>query len=461
VPFSQNSIITAIVPAILDEITAPAEPAIEPARLTPAAARLEFPRKLEFLFEPHWCKVLYGGRGGVKSWSIAQALLILGQRKTLRVLCCREQMNSIAESVHHLLEKQIERLGMGVDVLGPAEGYRVEKNHIYGPNGTEFAFTGLRDAVNIKSYEDFDIFWVEEAANVRKRSWDILLPTLRKEGAEIWISFNPELAEDESYIRFVLNPPPGAIVVKTSWRDNKWLTEELRRQKDHSEKTDPDGFLQIWEGHCKQTLDGAIYAHEIRAMTAAGHITRVPYDPALPVHTYWDLGIADCTSIWFVQAAAFEFRFIDFLQDRNRALPYYLQKLQERGYVYGFHNLPHDGKRRDLGTGKSIERHMLDAGLKVKIVPEIGLTNGMNSARNLFARAWFDEQKCADGLTCLRRYCWKVDPITRIYSKEPLHDDNSHGADAYRMAAVGLTEPAKKKEETKRKNAAARLSVWS
>jgi phage terminase large subunit len=418
-----------------------------------AVSRVEFPEKLAFLFEPHRYKILYGGRGGIKSWSIAQALLITGSEREFRVLCCRELMKSIAESVHELLELQIERLGL-------AGEYRIEKSHIYGPHGTEFAFTGLRDSHNLKSFEGFDCAWIEEGANVSKRSWDMLIPTIRKPGSQIIVSFNPELDTDETYKRFILHPPPGAIVVKTSYRDNKWLSPELRSEIEHMRETKPDDYLNIYEGHCKQVLDGAIYAHEIRALTQAGRITRVPYDPALPVHTFWDLGIADLTSIWFVQAAAFEFRFIDFYQARNFALAHYLQVLQERRYVYGFHHLPHDGKRRDLGTGKSIERHMIEAGCKVKIVPDIGLANGMNAARNLFARAWFDEEHCADGLNCLRRYCWKVDPDTRIYSKTPLHDDNSNGADAYRMAAVGLTEPQRKKEE-QRQRFRTQVSAWS
>jgi phage terminase large subunit len=273
------------------------------------------------------------------------------------------------------------------------------------------------------------------------------------------VSFNPVLDTDETYRRFVLKPPPSAKVVKTSWRDNKWLSEELKQEIAHMEATSPDDFLHVYEGHCKQTLDGAIYAKELRALALAGRITRVPYDPAKPVHTYWDLGIADQTSIWFVQSIAFEFRFVDFYQNRNEAIAHYLKVLQERGYVYGFHHLPHDGKRRDLGTGKSIERHMNDANYRVKIVPNIGLQNGLNSGRTLFARAWFDEEKCAEGLNCLRRYCWQVDPDTKIYSATPLHDDNSNGADAYRMAAVGLTEPQAKKPETKRPPQ--RLSAWS
>jgi phage terminase large subunit len=397
---------------------------------------VELPEKLAFLFEPHQYKVLYGGRGGIKSWSIAQALLLLGAQRQLRILCARELQKSIDESVHHLLELQIERLGLGWF-------YRVEKAAIFGLNGTEFRFTGLRDAANLKSYEDFDICWVEEAANVSKRSWDLLLPTLRKKGSEVWISFNPELGDDETYKRWVKNPPPGTVVCKTSWRDNNWLTDELRSQKDHSQATDPDGYLCTWEGHPKQVLDGAIYADELRWATQNGHICRVPYEPLKPVHTYWDLGIADQTSIWFVQSIAFEHRFIDFYQNRNKDLAHYQAELQKRGYVYGRHNLPHDGRRRDLGTGKSIEMRMQEAGFPVRIVPNIGLQNGMDAARALFKKAFFDEEKCQDGLNCLRRYRWRVDPVTRIYSKEPLHDDNSNGADAYRMAAVGLTEPDK------------------
>jgi phage terminase large subunit len=325
---------------------------------------------------------------------------------------------------------------------------------------TEFAFSGLRNAQNLKSYEGFDICWIEEAANVSKRSWDLLDPTIRKAGSEIWISFNPELATDETYKRFVLHPPPGYVVLKTSYRDNRWLTPELQGKIEHCRATDPDGFLNIYEGHCKEVLDGAIYANEIRVLTRADHITRVPYTPGVPVQAFFDLGIADQTAIWFVQAIAFDWRFIDFYQNRNVAWPHYLEKLQERGYVYSHLNLPHDGKRRDLGTGKSIEHLSIEAGYKVKIVPSIGLINGLNASRNLFARAWFDEQKCADGLNCLRRYRWKVDPHTGIYSKEPLHDDNSNGADAYRMAAVGLTEPERKKVQ-QRQAFAAKTSVWS
>lgn len=414
---------------------------------------VEFSEKFAFLFEPHRYKIAYGGRGGIKSWSFARALILRGMRQHQRWLCARELMKSLAESVHHLLETQIKLMGLESE-------WRIEKGGIFGPHGSEFAFSGLRDAQNLKSFEDFDGVWVEEANNVSKRSWDMLIPTIRKPGSEIWISFNPELDTDETYKRFVLNPPPSAVVVKTSWRDNNWLTDELRAEMDHSRRSDPDGYLTIWEGHCRQYLDGAIYANEIRELTQAGRITRVPYAPGKPVEVFCDLGIADHTALWFVQPVGFEWRFIDYYQNNNQLWGHYLKEMQRRPYVYGHIWLPHDGRRRDLGTGKSIENHSTEAGYRVKIVPQIGIKNGMDATRSLFTRSWFDEEKCADGLNCLRRYCWKKNDNSGIYAREPLHDENSNGADAYRMAAVGLTEPETKKVQAQQR-IRTQISAWS
>jgi phage terminase large subunit len=177
--------------------------------------RVQFPEKLGFPSEPHRYKVLCGGRGGIKSWSIAQHLLIEGAKRPLRIPCAQETMQSIRESVHELMEDQIARLGLQAD-------YEVQKAEIMGRNGAVFTFHGLRDQSvhNIKSLEGADILWVEEAQNVSEKSWRTVIPTIRKPGSEIWISFNPELDTDDTYKRFVISPPPNAVVVKTSWRDS-------------------------------------------------------------------------------------------------------------------------------------------------------------------------------------------------------------------------------------------------
>src|SRR6185437_8216085 len=175
-----------------------------------------FPEKLSYLFKPKRYKVAYGGRGGAKSWGFARALLILGAQKPLRILCARETQKSIQDSVHKLLSDQVKALGL-------EEFYQVQKAAIIGANGTEFAFAGIRQNVgNMKSFEGCDICWVEEAQNVSKHSWSVLIPTIRKEGSEIWVSFNPELETDETYQRFVIRPYPGCEPVKINWSDNPW-----------------------------------------------------------------------------------------------------------------------------------------------------------------------------------------------------------------------------------------------
>ncbi len=403
------------------------------------AAEIEFPEALSFLFEPARYKVLYGGRGGAKSWGVARALLMEAAAAPLRVLCARELQKSIGDSVHKLLADQIDALGLGWF-------YTVQNTSIRGQNGTEFLFAGLRHNVtSIKSFEGVDRTWIEEAQTVSKASWDILIPTIRKAGSEIWITFNPELDTDETWKRFVVSPPTGAVVRKIGWADNPWFPDVLRQEMLDLEARDPDAALVVWGGHTRHTLDGAIYATELRDAVKEGRITRVPYDPTKPVHTFWDLGWADNTSIWFGQVVGFETRVIDFYQDSQKPLDHYLRVLQDRAYVLGTCWLPHDARAKQLGTGRSVEELIRAAGRTVQIVPQLGVADGINAARTIFPNVWIDEERCADGLQCLRRYRYEVDQATGQFSRTPLHDDASHGADAFRYLAVALKEKAPRK----------------
>lgn len=400
-------------------------------------AQLEFPEALECLFKPARYKTLYGGRGGAKSWGIARALLLQGTTKPLRVLCAREMQTSITQSVHKLLKDQIAAMGL-------SGFYEVQNYVIKGMNGTEFTFHGLKHNIaNIKSIEGVDVCWIEEAQTVSKSSWDTLIPTIRKDGSEIWISFNPSLEADETYQRFVVSPPTGAIVQKINWADNPWFPDVLRQEMEDLKAKDYDAYLNVWEGHCKQTLDGAIYADEVRVATTAGRFTKVSYDPSKPVHTYWDLGRADKTAIWFVQMVGFEFRVIDYYENQGKALGHYLKELQSRPYVYGDCWLPHDANNELLASEQTIAQQCRTFGFKVRVTPKTSVVNGINAARTVFATCWFDSEKCADGLQSLRNYRYEVDPETQQYSTNPLHDWASHGADAFRYFAVSLKEEAK------------------
>jgi phage terminase large subunit len=418
--------------------------------------RVRFPEPLRCLFQPNRYKILYGGRGGAKSWGVARALIIIGAERPIRILCAREFQSSISDSVHKLLSDQIELMGYG-------DFYTIEKASIKGLNGTEFSFAGIKHNVGrIKSYEGVDIVWVEEAQNVSKNSWETLIPTIRKDGSEIWVTLNPELDTDETYKRFIRQPPEGAIVRKVTYADNPWFPPELERERQQLQLRDPDAYLTIWEGQCRHTLDGAIYARELREAAQSDRITRVPYDSTKPVHTFWDLGWADATSIWFAQAVGLEYRVIDFLQMTQTAIPNIIQELQKRGYVYGIDYLPHDAQARSLsGAGRSIEQMMRGLGRTVHVQPRSSISDGINAVRSVFPNCWFDADKCADGLQALRHYRYKVDPESGQFSKEPLHDENSHAADAFRGLAMSLVAKTPKRPKVyERPNYGAAATGW-
>jgi phage terminase large subunit len=407
-----------------------------------AISRAEFPVKLEGLFRKSRYKVAYGGRGGAKSWGIARALLILGAKSPLRILCAREFMTSMRDSVHKLLCDQIESLGL----LG---FYEITQASIRGKNGTEFSFVGLKNNIaNVKSYEGVSICWVEEAQTVSRLSWNVLIPTIRAEGSEIWVSFNPELETDETYQRFVANPPEDCITMRVNWSDNPWFPETLRLEKDSLKQRDEEAYNQVWEGLCRQTVDGAIFAKEMQAAEKDGRITKVPYDATKPVHAVFDLGWSDSTAIWFLQFVGMETRLIRYIEDAQKTISYYLATMQTYGYVYDTVWLPHDAENKTLAAaGRSIDDIVRAAGYKTTILPRVPILDSINAARTIFPNCYFDREHTADGLACLRHYRYEVDPDTGQFSRNPLHDHYSHGADAFRYIGLMIKEPTTRKKQ--------------
>lgn len=219
----------------------------------------DFPEILDFLFEfgRYRFKVPYGGRNGMKSWAIARALLIIAAREKKRVLCTREFQNSIKQSVHKLLKDQIPLLGL-------SDRYRVTDQAIIGSNGSEFIFAGLRHNLDsIKSIEGIDIAWVEEAQTISQQSMDVLHPTVRKEGSEIWYSFNPRLATDPVFKFFVGDddaptPPENACVRMVSYADNPWLSQVIKEEIAALFKSDPDKAAWVYGGRTVQITDAQV-----------------------------------------------------------------------------------------------------------------------------------------------------------------------------------------------------------
>jgi phage terminase large subunit len=403
---------------------------------------IHFPPKLDFLFKPKRFKVAWGGRDAGRSWGVARALLTIGASRPLRILCAREIQKTLADSVMALLKDQIENLGL-------SGFYKTGENAISGQNGTEFIFAGLRDldANKIKSYEGVDIVWVEEAETLSKRSFNILEPTIRKAGSELWFTFNPQLDSDFIYDYFVVNTPEDAAVVKMTWQDNPWFSDVLSNGRERMRLTDRDEYDNIWLGNCRKAVAGAIYAKEIGDLLLKKRFRPIPYDPSMPVHTIWDLGWNDAMSILLVQRMASAVMVIGYLEASYKTYAQCVAELNTLEYVWGTDWLPHDGKQTRPDTGKSPKQILEGLGRKRVEAPQ-GATDpeeGIKMVRMMFPRLYIDNSDYEndsweyDGgkrlVECLKRYRRDVSAKTGEPGR-PIHDEFSHGCDAVRLLAM-------------------------
>lgn len=417
------------------------------ASLKPAEeklVRLQLPRKLAFLMEMHPYKVLWGGRSALKSWSIASALLTLGVHQDLRVLCCREVQKSLVESVHQLLIDRIEAMGL-------AKYYKVTENAIRGTGrNTLFRFTGLSDqtADTIKGFEGFDVFWFNEAQSIAKRSWQIALPTLfRTKGSECWVDFNPGLDTDEVWQRFMVSPPPGALVREMNWRDAVacgWWSDEQERLRQYDLIHSKAEYDNIWEGRPSTVLAGSIYASEVIEMITESRFRPIPYDPKLPVHRVWDLGWNDLMVCIMVQKPhPSALNIIGYLEESHITYANMLAAMDMLHYRWGTDWLPHDGENHNPQTGTSARKLLVALGCRVQIIPKSDPEARIKAARMMWPRLYMDNSKhdtpperpdrllgAGHLMDRLKRYKRNV-PKTTGEPTGPVHDISSHGSDAF------------------------------
>jgi phage terminase large subunit len=396
------------------------------------ALNVEFPPKLaEVLFIPKRYLFVRGGRGSGKSWSIARALILKAFAKPERVLCTREVQKSIKQSVHQLLRDQIAELGLG-------GFFQILENEIRGLNGSAFYFSGLSDqtADSIKSFEGCSIVWCEEAHSITRRSWRILTPTIRAANSEIWATYNPELESDETHQMAVINPAPDTVSIELNYSDNPWFPEVLEAERLHAKATmKQEDYDHIWGGRCKPAVDGAIYFDEISKAESEQRIRAVPNDPLLKTHAIWDLGWNDSMSIVLVQRSASELRIVDYIEDSHRTLADYVITLKAMPLNWGVHYLPHDGFAKDFKTGKSAQEIMEALGCTVEQTPNMGIEEGIRAARMTFSRIYFDKDKTKRLVECLKRYRRHINKQT-LEAGTALHDEYSHGADAFRYTCI-------------------------
>lgn len=394
------------------------------------------PKAYKFLFEPKRYKALYGGRGSAKSHSIARTLLVMGMQKPLRIVCAREIQKSIKDSVHKLLADIIREHGL-------TDFYHILETEIRGKNGSEIIFRGLRhNTRDLKSLEGCDICWIEEAESVSNNSYEILIPTIRKEGSEIWASFNVKNVTDPTYKRFITEADDDTDSRKVSWRDNPFFPDVLRKEMEKLKATDPDAAEHIWEGAPDTRRSGAVYAKQIATARNEQRVTRVPYDPGCEVFTAWDLGFGDATAIWWLQFVGRELRWLDYYENSGEQLDHYAKIIKSKPYNYmrQGHYLPHDGAHGNI-RGDSVSKQLSGLGVSnIVLQREADINPGIELLRQTIAFSVFDSEKCRDGIHALENYGYEWDEDRGIFKSKPAHNWTSHAADAARYAAIAAAK---------------------
>ena len=303
-------------------------------------------------------------------------------------------------------------------------------------NGARFRLFGA-DNYNAMRGLYFDAVVLDEMADFPASAWSNVI--------------RPALADRRGSATFI-STPKGKNEFWELWHeaqdDPNWFTAMLKasdtsildqEELDEARRTmGDDRYEQEFECSFEAAIQGAFYAKEMKEATEDGRITRVPYDRAASVITAWDLGIGDSTAIWFAQYVAQEIRIIDYYENSGVGLDHYAKVLLDKEYHYEQHILPHDVQVKELGTGKS-RLETLDAlGIRnIQIAPKLAVEDGIQAARTMIPKCWFDADNCTRGIEALRQYRRDFDEKLKTWRGRPLHDWTSHGADAFRYLAVG------------------------
>jgi phage terminase large subunit len=406
-------------------------------------AQIDIPDAFIELIQPSnkWRHIVYhGGRSSGKSTTVATVLAALATQSPLRILCCREVQNSIADSVHKLLADVITKYKL--------PGWEIGREYIRNRNGSEFIFRGVRgNAQSIKSLEGIDICWVEESQSVSMESIDILIPTIRKAGSYFIWTFNRLSENDPVWERIASKPDERTYVRQVNSNEiESLLSEEVLHEREKMRKDNPELFEHVWLGQPLTVNTGSVFGKQLAQAREDGRIGSVPYDDALGCYTAWDLGIGDATAIWFFQVTTGgEIHFIDHYESSGEDLGHYISVIQNKPYQYNKHFLPHDANARELQTNMTRADFFRNRGINnVEVLRPTKFTLGTDDislvARPKFSKCWFDEEKCRRGLECLRAYHYEYDDKNKLLKDKPCHDWSSHSSSAFIYAMMAETE---------------------
>lgn len=387
----------------------------------------------------------FGGRGSGKTMSFAKMAAVRAYMwattgRSGIVVCARQFMNSLAESslaeIKHAIESE-PWLAAHFDVG--------EKYIRTNDRRVAFAFTGLdRNVGSLKSKAKILLCWVDEAEEVTEQAWATLQPTLREDGSELWVTWNPRRRASATHQRFRENTDPRYKVAELNWRDNPRFPAVLERQRQRDMAQRPDSYEHIWEGAFATGIAGAYYAASLAQARADRRFGKLAADPLLRLRAFVDIGgtgkNADAFAMWIVQFVGREVRALDYYEAVGQPIQAHLAWMHERGYPQERCDvwLPHDGATHDRVYDVSYESAFRAAGYRAEVVPNQGRGAAMariNAARRMFPSCWFNEATTQPGVEALGWYHEKRDEH-RDVGLGPDHDWSSHCGDAWGLCGV-------------------------
>ena len=393
----------------------------------------------------------YGGRGSAKTRSFAKMSAVWGARFAQSnlsgvIVCGREFMNSLDESSMAEVKAAIASELWLSDVYEVGEKFvRTRDRRI------EYAFIGLRHNLDsIKSKSLIRLLWVDEAEPVSETAWNKAIPTVREDGSEVWVTWNPERKKSPTHKRFRLDPPKEAKIAEMNWRDNPWFPSNLNKKRLEDKEKRPENYEHIWEGAFATVVDGAYYAEGLSKAKEEKRIGHVAEDPLMAKYAIWDIGgtgaKADACAIWVAQFINREIRVLDYYEAVGQPLSTHCAWLRSKKYDKAECILPHDGAQNDKVFSVSYQSALQEAQFNVRVIPNQGAGAAkmrIECARRLFPRIWFNAATTESGRDALGWYHEKKSNDEREIGLGPEHDWSSHSADAFGLMCVVYEEPKK------------------
>lgn len=414
-------------------------------------AQIKIPAKLVPVFEGEAdVRGAHGGRGSAKTRTFAKMTAVRAHMWDMAgregiILCARQFMNSLADSSLEEIKAAIR------DEPWLLEHFDIGETYIRTKSGRiSYSFVGLaRNLNSIKSKSRILLAWVEEAEPVTEEAWVKLIPTLREEDSELWITWNPERRKSATNKRFHPQcasndnePDPRVKIVEMNWRDNPWFPDILNRVRLKDQAERPDQYQHIWEGDFITFAEGAYYARQLNIAKEKGRLGQLDPDPLMTIWAVWDIGgtgsKADATAIWIVQFIGQAVWLLDYYEAKGQPLATHIEWLRERGYEKAHCVLPHDGAAHEKITETTYQGSLIKAGFETIVIPNQGAGAAkarITAARNLFPQMYFDAEYCEGGIEAIGWYHEKQDEERGI-GLGPNHDWSSHGADAFGLIAV-------------------------